>query len=319
MDAEREIPIMSTPTRPSGTLPTVWPSLPYAAWKETCTTLQLWTQIVGKVQLALTPFLNEWWNVAFHLTARGMTTGLIPYRDRAFEMRFDFIDHNLSIDTDAGATKRLSLVPRTVAAFYAELMGALQALDITVAINPVPCEVPNPIPCDVNETHAAYDAAYVTRWWRIQLHIARVLQVHRSSFAGKSSPIQFFWGSFDLNHTRFSGRPAPVPQGMPRFFQLAEDQENVACGFWPGNPNFAGVELGEPAFYAYIYPEPVGFKSAPVRPDAAHYDARLGEFILPYEDVRRAAEPERVLLEFFQSTYAAAADLAGWDRAVLER
>ncbi|MBV8455487.1 MAG: hypothetical protein JO122_02595 [Acetobacteraceae bacterium] len=296
-----------------------WPPLPYAAWKETCETLQLWTQIVGKVQLALTPFLNEWWNIAFHLTARGLTTGLIPYRDRAFEVRFDFVDHNLVIETDEGATRALSLQPRAVAAFYGEVMGMLEALDIAVTINPVPCEIPNPIPCDVNEAHASYDAEYAARWWRIQLQIAKVLQVYRSAFVGKSSPIQFFWGSFDLSHTRFSGRPAPLPQGVPHFFQLAEDQENVACGFWPGNPNASGVELGEPAFYAYIYPEPDGFKEAAVRPDAAYYDPKLGEFILPYEAVRRAAEPEQALLEFFQSTYAAAADLAKWDRAVLER
>jgi Family of unknown function (DUF5996) len=213
----------------------------------------------------------------------------------------------------------LSLMPRTVADFYGEVMGMLRALGITVTINPVPCEVPNPTPCDVNDMHASYDAEYVTRWWRLQLQTAKVLQVHRSSFVGKSSPIQFFWGSFDLSHTRFSGRPAPIPQGVPRFFQLAEDQENVACGFWPGNPNYAGVTLGEPTFYAYIYPEPDGFKEASVRPAAAHYDPRLGEFILPYEDVRRAAAPEQALLEFFQSTYAAAADLAGWDRTALER
>jgi Family of unknown function (DUF5996) len=311
--------MMRTQTQPGGPAPDAWPALAYVDWKETCATLQLWTQIVGKVQLALTPFLNEWWNVAFHLTARGLTTGLIPYQERAFEVRFDFVDHNLYIATDAGATKALALLPRTVAAFYSDVMAMLQALGISVAINPMPCEVPNPIPCDINETHASYDAASVTRWWRSQVQIAKVLQVYRSSFVGKSSPIQFFWGSFDLNHTRFSGRPAPLPQGVPRFFQLAEDQENVACGFWPGNPNYAGVELGEPAFYAYIYPEPDGFKEASVRPDAAHYDPRLGEFILSYEEVRRAAEPERVLLEFFRSTYAAAADLAGWDRAALER
>jgi hypothetical protein len=311
--------MIHTQTRPGGSVPDLWPALPYAAWKETCTTLQLWTQIVGKVQLALTPFLNEWWNVALHLTARGMTTGLIPYEDRAFEVRFDFIDHNLCIEMDEGAIKALSLLPRSVAAFYGDIMAMLEALGITVDINPMPCEVPNPISCDVDGTHASYDAADVTRWWRIQLQIAKVLQVHRSSFAGKSSPIQFFWGSFDLNHTRFSGRPAPLPQGMPRFFQLAEDQENVACGFWPGNPNYGGLELGEPAFYAYIYPEPDGFKEAAVRPVAARYDTRLGEFILPYEEVRRAAEPERTLLEFFRSTYEAAADLAGWDRAALER
>jgi hypothetical protein len=310
---------MNTQTRSGGTALDVWPVLPYAEWEETCATLHMWTQIVGKVKLALAPFLNEWWQVAFYLTARGLTTGLIPYRERAFEVRFDFINHNLFIETSDGAVKTLSLMPRTVAAFYGDVMAMLRALGITVTINPVPCEVPNPIPCDVNDMHASYDAEYVTRWWQIQLQIAKVLQVHRSSFVGKSSPIQFFWGSFDLSHTRFSGRPSPIPQGVPRFFQLAEDQENVACGFWPGNPNYTGVTLGEPTFYAYIYPEPDGFKEASVRPAAAHYDPRLGEFILPYEDVRRAAAPEQALLEFFQSTYAAAADLAGWDRAALER
>jgi len=296
-----------------------WPALPFGAWQDTCETLHLWTQIVGKVKLALVPFLNEWWNVPLYLTARGMTTGLIPYGDRAFEIRFDFIDHNLSIQTSDGGTKLLPLIARPVADFYAEVMAALAALGIEVHITPLPVEIPDPIPCDEDRVHASYDPESVHRWWQIQLQTEKVLQRHRSAFVGKSSPIQFFWGSFDLNHTRFSGRPAPIPQGMPRFFQLAEDQENVACGFWPGNPNYAGVTLGEPAFYAYIYPEPEGFKAASVEPEAAYYNTTLGEFILPYEELRRSAEPERGLLAFFQTTYRAAATLAGWDRQALER
>jgi hypothetical protein len=295
-----------------------WPPLPYEEWKDTLDTLHMCLQVVGKVQLELTPFLNEWWHVAFHLTARGMTTGLIPYRERAFTVDFDFVDHNLRVLTDDGAKKELSLVPRTVAAFYREVISMLAALDIVVAINPLPVEVPNPIPFDVNEANSSYDPDPVTRWWHIQVQTAKVLQRYRSSFAGKSSPINFFWGSFDLNATRFSGRPAPLPQG-PRFYQLSEDQENVACGFWPGNANKAGHWRGKPGFYAYTYPEPPGFGEAPVRPASAHYDSRLGEFILPYEKARLAASPGTAILEFFQSAYEAAAELAHWNRAALER
>jgi hypothetical protein len=247
-----------------------------------------------------------------------MTTGLVPCRDRVFTVDYDFIDPNLSILTDDGRTKELFLVPRTVASFYREFMQMLAALGIEVTINALPAEVPNPIACDVDDVHSSYDPDAVTRWWRILLQTAKVLQRHRSSFMGKSSPVNFFWGSFDLNATRFSGRPAPLPQG-PRFYQLSEDQENVACGFWPGNPNMAGLSPGEAAFYAYIYPEPAGFAEASVRPAAASYDNRLGEFILPYEEVRRAPSPETMLLEFFQSTYEAAAELARWDRSALEQ
>lgn len=296
-----------------------WPALPYDGWRDTCETVHRWTQIVGKVKLALTPFLNEWWEVAFHLTARGMTTGIIPYRDRAFEVEFDFLDHDLSIRTSDGGTALLTLAACPVAEFYAEFMDALHGLGIELEIDPMPVEIPDPIPFDTDHEHAAYDPDFVHRWWRIQLETVKVLQRFRAEFVGKSSPIHFFWGSFDLSHTRFSGRPAPIAQGMPRFFQLAEDQENYACGFWPGNANSAGATLGEPAFYAYTYPKPDGFEAAPVRPNAAGYHAALGEFILPYESVRRSDSPERTLLAFFQSTYAAAATLGGWDRGALER
>jgi len=295
-----------------------WPPLPWTEWQDSCETLHMWTQIVGKVALALRPFLNEWWQVAFPLTARGMTTGLIPYRDRAFQVDFDFIDHNLFIRTDDGITKALSLVPRSVAGFYADFLDTLRAIGIEVAINPVPSEVPNPIPFDQDRVHASYDADAVNRWWRIQVQTEKVLQQYRSTFVGKSSPIHFFWGSFDLTHTRFSGRPAPVAEGAPRFFQLSEDQENIACGFWPGNPNYAGLTLGEPAFYSYIYPAPDGYAEVAVKPEAAYFDQTFGQLVLRYEDVRRAESPEDALLGFFQSSYEAAADLAGWERSALE-
>lgn len=296
-----------------------WPALRYDKWRDTCETLHLWTQIVGKVKLALVPFLNEWWNVPLYLTARGMTTGIIPYQDRAFQVQFDFIDHTLTVEASDGERQTLSLTPRSVADFYGDFMSMLRAIGIEVTITSLPVEVPNPVAFDADRTHASYDPAHVTVWWQVQLRTKKVLQRYRSNFVGKSSPIQFFWGSFDLNHTRFSGRPAPIAPGMPRFFQLAEDQENVACGFWPGNPNSAGLTLGEPAFYAYIYPEPDGFKMASVRPQGAYYHANLGEFILPYEELRRSANPEGDLLAFFESTYEAAATLAGWHRDALER
>ncbi|MGH2444106.1 MAG: DUF5996 family protein, partial [Chloroflexota bacterium] len=231
-----------------------WPELPYAGWKDTCETLQMWTQVVGHVKLELCPFLNEWWEVAFEVTARGLTTLLIPWRDQAFEIRFDFIDHQLLVETSAGEVRRMALEPRSVAAFYREFTETLRSLEITVSIGTIPDEVAAGIPFDRDDVHASYDAEYVNRWWQILLQTAKVMQRYRASFAGKSSPIMFFWGSFDLTTTRFSGRRAPAPEGAPRFFQIAEDQENIACGFWPGNANAMGVEFGEPAFYAYAYP-----------------------------------------------------------------
>jgi hypothetical protein len=296
-----------------------WPALPWTDWEATCTTLHMWMQIVGKVKLALAPFLNEWWEVAFSVTARGMTTGLIPYGDGAFEVEFDFVDHNLFVRTDAGITKSLALIPRSVADFYGDFMDTLGAIDIHVTIDPLPTEVPNPIRCDVNRVHSSYDPDPVNRWWRIQLQTEMVLQQYRSTFVGKSSPIQFFWGSFDLSHTRFSGRSAPPPEGARRFLRIAEDQENVACGFWPGNANAAGVQLGEPAFYSYIYPTPEGYGDAHVQPRAAAFDRTFGEFVLRYDDIRRHESPERELLTFFQSAYEAAAILARWNREALEK
>jgi hypothetical protein len=310
----------SARTQTSQTAPSqIWPALPLADWRETCDTLHLWMQIVGKVKLALHPFLNQFWQVAFHVTARGMTTGLVPAGDGAFDVTFDFIDHTLTIRTSGGGQKTLALAPRCVADFYAEFMGSLRALGIEVAIDPLPVEIPDPIRCDQDRTHAAYDRDYVHRWWQVLVQTEKVLQQFRADFVGKSSPILFFWGSFDLTTTRFSGRPATPPQGAPAFFQLAENQENAACGFWPGNANAAGFTLGEPAFYAYIYPEPAGFKDAAVKPAAAYYHKDLGEFILPYDAVCRSASPAQDLLAFCRSTYDAAASLAHWDRAALER
>ncbi len=293
-----------------------WPPLPLEEWKATLDTLHMWTQIVGKVKLELSPFLNEWWQVAFAVTARGLTTSTILWGNGVFEVNFDFIDHNLRVLTSGGAVKVMPLIPRSVADFYHEFMATLHALGIDVDINPHPVEVENGIRFDQDQVHASYDADPVHRWWRILVQVERVLEKYRSSFVGKSSPIQFWWGSFDLCETRFSGRLAPErewPKGS-RWMRFAQDQEHVTSGFWPGSG-----KIQEPAFYAYTYPEPAGFRSMAVRPDPAFYDPDLGEFILRYEDVRRAAAPEQMILEFFESTYEAGATLAQWDRAALER
>ncbi len=294
----------------------VWPPLPLEEWKATRDTLHMWTQIVGKVKLELSPFLNEWWQVAFAVTARGLTTSTIPWGNEVFEVNFDFIDHTLRVLTSGGAVKVVPLIPRPVADFYHEFMTTLHALGIDVNINPHPMEVSNGIRFDQDQVHASYDADPVHRWWRILVQVERVLEKYRSSFIGKSSPIQFWWGSFDLSETRFSGRPAPQrewPKGS-RWMRLAGDQEQAESGFWPGSGT-----IHEPAFYAYTYPEPPGFRSMPVRPDPAFCDPDLGEFILRYEDVRRAAAPEQMILDFFESSYEVGATLAHWDRAVLER
>lgn len=296
-----------------------WPSLPLRTWQETQETLHLWTQIVGKIKLELTPFLNEWWNVALTVTPRGLTTGAIPAGSGTFAIDFDFIDHTLYIHDSDGHTRSIPLIPRSVASFYGELLETVRAMGIAVEINPLPMEIPNRIRCDLDTGHASYDPDAVERWWSIMTSTERIMQRYRSSFVGKSSPVNFFWGSFDLAATRFSGRSTTPPAGAPLFLQLAETQENFACGFWPGNASMSGVTLGEPAFYAYIYPEPARFKDEPIRPDAAHYDGRLGQFLLPYADIRGAESPEDVVLDFFESAYESAATLAGWDRRSLER
>lgn len=295
-----------------------WPELPLAAWTDTLDTVHVLTQIAGKVKLALTPFANEWWNVALQITPRGITTGSIPFGTHAFSIDFDLIDHNLIVQTTAGSAATIPLSARPVAETFSDLMAALASLGIDVTISPLPSEVANPIPFPEDRTHASYDPEYVTRWWRIQAHTERILHRFRTPFHGKSSPVNLFWGSFDLNHTRFSGRPATPPANWPRFMQIAERLENFSCGFWPGNTTASGVAFGEPAFYAYIFPEPPGFAEATVQPEAAGYEPSLGQFILRYDDARRAPDPDAAVLAFFRSSYEAAATLAKWDRAALE-
>lgn len=295
-----------------------WPSLALDTWQDTYATLHMWTQVVGKIRMVQTPWINHSWHVALYLTARGMTTGPIPYGTRIFQIDFDFIEHQLQIATSDGQIQTVELRPRTVADFYRAVMDALAALDISVAIHTKPNEVTDPIPFDRDETHDAYDADYANRCWRVLLQGDRVFREFRSHFSGKVSPVHFFWGSFDLAVTRFSGRLAPEhPGGVPNLpddvAKEAYCQEVSSAGFWPG----AG--LGYPAFYSYAYPTPEGFKEASVKPEAAFFHEDLGEFILPYDAVREANSPDRVLLDFLQSTYEAAATLADWDRAALRQ
>jgi hypothetical protein len=294
-----------------------WPALPYADWSDTCRTLHLWTQVVGKLRLAQTPWLNHSWQVPLYLTARGLTTGLIPHGERTLDIEFDFVDRQLRLRTDE-RTADLALAPMPVADFYAEVMSQLERLGTPVAINPMPGEIADAIPFDQDTAPRAYDGDQAERFWRALLQADRVLKLFRTAFLGKASPTHFFWGSFDLAVTRFSGRPAPPhPGGIPHLpdavAREAYSHEVSSAGFWPGGP---GKE--EAVFYSYAYPEPAGFRGASVSPAEARFDGDLGEFVLPYEAVRKAADPDATLLSFLASTYAAAADLAGWDRAALE-
>lgn len=294
-----------------------WPSLPYEAWKDTCETLHMWTQIVGKVRLELSPPMNHWWQVTFYVTARGLTTSPIPVpgeQGRIFEVQFDFIDHNLIILTSDGTNRTLPLIPRTVAAFYQEFMASLHALGIEVTINTLPSEVKNPIRCDEDEVHASYDPVYAHRFWRILVQVDQVFKEFRSHFIGKCSPVHFFWGSFDLAVTRFSGRRAPERVGADLITREAYSHEVISAGFWPGDETFK-----VPAFYSYTLPVPPGLQAAIIRPSSALYNPDTGLFLLPYDDVRSADAPEKVLHEFLQSTYKAGATLAHWDREALER
>jgi hypothetical protein len=291
-----------------------WPALPLDQWRETYATLHMWTQVVGKIRLALTPLLNHWWNVTLYVNARGLTTSAIPYRKTPFELYFDFIGHQLVLETSDGLRKTLPLAPRTVADFYHEVMRMVESAGIEVKIWPMPVEVPDPIPFDQDRVHASYDPEAAQRFWRILLSVQSVFEEFRSGFIGKCSPVHFFWGSFDLAVTRFSGRRAPERPGADRLTREAYSHEVSSVGFWPGSGNITGA-----AFYSYTAPEPSGFRNAPVRPAAAHYDTQLGEFILMYDDVRSAASPGATLLDFCQSTYAAGATLGNWDRNALER
>jgi hypothetical protein len=292
---------------------TQWPSLPYEEWKDTYATLHMWTQVVGKVALALAPPLNHSWAVALQITARGLATRPLPHGRRSFTMEFDFIDHQLAIRTSDGVRRAIALAPRSVADFYREVMSLLQGLQLPVKIWPMPVEIPSPIRFDEDTVHHSYDPEYVNRFWQILVQIERVLTGARCLFVGKCSPVHFFWGSFDLAVTRFSGRRAPPREG-PAFARDAYSHEVISHGFWPGS----GPVL-EPTFYAYAVPEPPGLKDAAVQPSAAFYHRDLGEFILPYEAVRRAADPDEAIRQFVTSTYEQAAGLAGWDRAALDR
>ncbi len=296
-----------------------WPELPYAAWKDTAATLQLWTQIAGKIRLAKTPWLNHSWHVTLYVSARGLTTGPIPYGAKVFEIEFDFVDHVLWVRGSDGHARQLMLKPMPVAEFYSELMAALKDLGIDVKINTTPCELADCIAFEQDTMHASYDAAAVQRFWRVLISANRVLWRFRSGFLGKCSPVHFFWGSFDLAVTRFSGRTAPRhPGGVPHLpnavAQEAYSHEVSSAGFWPGSTG----PVDYPAFYSYAYPAPAGFAEAKVKPDAAFFAKDLGEFILPYEAVRTARDPDAALMEFLVSTYEAAADLATWDRKALE-
>jgi hypothetical protein len=291
-----------------------WPALPLEGWKDTYATLHMWTQMVGKVRLALTPLVNHWWNVPLYVFSRGLTTSAIPYADRIFEVQFDFVDHQLVLRTNYGLTKTLPLAPRSVADFYREFMAMLESADIHVKIWKMPVEVPEPIRFDEDRVHASYDAEYAQRFWQILISVDRVFQEFRSRFIGKCSSVHFFWGSFDLAVTRFSGRRAPERKNADRVTREAYSHEVSSVGFWPGSGEVKG-----PAFYSYMAPSPQGFGDARVGPDAALYEQKLGEFLLMYDDARAAGSPSTAVLEFCQSTYETGARLAGWDRAGLER
>jgi hypothetical protein len=308
---------MRMASRAVDTAPTRWPRLPWEDWGPTIATLHMWVQIVGKVRLALAPPLNHWWQVALYVTARGLTTSPIPCGDREFQVDFDFVEHRLVVSDGDPGSFAMALEPRTVSRFYREFLAGLRSRGVDVAISPRPVEVADAIPFDQDERHASYDPQHAELFWRALLDSDRVMKVFQTGFVGKASPVHFFWGGFDLAATRFSGRPAPRhPGGIPNcpdwVMQEAESREGITAGWWP---------LGEapgPVFYAYAYPEPDGFRTAPVRPGQAFFDGRLGEFLLPYDAVRADADPDAAVLEFLQSTYEAGAGLGGWDRRSLE-
>ncbi|HEX8361927.1 MAG TPA: DUF5996 family protein [Longimicrobium sp.] len=305
-------------TNPAPTA-TAWPELPALdQWEDSCATLHLWTQIVGKIRLAQSPWTNHSWHVPLYLTARGLTTSPIPHGSRIFQIDFDFVGHSLQVVTAEGATRSMKLEPRSVADFHRELFSILDALGVPVEIHGAPNEVEEPIPFHEDEAHASYDAEQVNRFWRALLQADRVLKSFRACFLGKASPVHFFWGSFDLAVTRFSGRDAPPhPGGVPNLpdwvAREAYSHEVSSAGFWPG------TGLGEAAFYSYAYPAPPGFSESPVAPAGARWDTKLGEFILPYRVVQQSADPDAALGAFLESTYRAAARSAEWDVEKLER
>ena len=294
-----------------------WPSLEQGEEQDTLATLHRWTQVVGKVRLALHPPLNHWWGAALYVTPRGLTTASIPYGYRVFQMDFDFIDHELRIAANDGSVRSVALRPKSVATFYGEVMAALDDLGLPVRIWTTPVEIPDPVPFEQDEQNAGYNPEYAHRLWGALVQADRVLNIFRCRFVGKVSPVHFFWGSFDLAVTRFSGRQAPQHPGAPWVADFvtreAYSHEVSSAGFWPGNAEQA------PSFYAYAYPEPAGFRESEIRPASASFSNNLGEFVLPYRVLYDAANPDEVLLDFLQTTYEAAADHGGWDRKALER
>jgi hypothetical protein len=299
--------------------PIVWPSLPLEAWRETYAALHLWTQIVGKIRLALSPWVNHSWHTTLYVTARGLTTSVIAYGSRSFQIDFDFLEHQLWVCSNDGRSASLRLEPQSVASFYKRIMEEMHKLELDVRIHRRPNELPEAIPFDEDDKPRPYDAEYVTRFWQVLEQADRVFKVFRARFLGKCSPVHFFWGAADLAVTRFSGRKAPQhPGGVPNLpdwvARDAYSHEVSSCGFWPGSG-----PIQYPAFYSYAYPEPEGFSKTPIKPASAFYSTDLGEFILPYDEVRNATSPENTLLDFLQTTYEAAANLAKWDRSALER
>ena len=295
-------------------MPSDWPALPFAEWEKTCDTLHMWTQIVGKTRMVLTPLDNHWWNVPLYVTPRGLGTSAIPWKGGSFSMEFDLVAHQLLFHNSGGVQHCMRLFPRSVADFYAEYMASLKSLGIDVKIYKVPVEFDDVTPFDQDQHHASYDPEYVERFRRILVNCDRVFKQFRSRFLGKSSPVHFFWGSFDLAVTRFSGRRSPEREGIDPVTREAYSHEVTSCGFWPGDRRFP-----HPAFYAYSAPVPPGLDKEPIRPAVAAWNTQLGEFILKYEDARNTASPDQAILDFCQSAYEAGARLAQWDRGSLER
>lgn len=285
----------------------LWPDLPYEEWNETLDALHMKMQVVGKVKLELSPFLNQWWNTAFHITASGLSTGLISYNNIIFEINFDFTSHRCIILTTENKSIEISLIDCSVTEFYNEILSSLKELSVNISISTLPAEVPNPIHC-YEDHRKAYDKDFVHRWWQIQLRSCMIFEKFRTAFKGKSSPVNFFWGSFDLSETRFSGKSAKPPDYGGRIMKFAENEENFAVGFWPGNSSYPS-----PAYYSYMYPAPDGIEGVKLNPESASFNRQLGEFILDYIDVRNSQDPDELLLNFLNSTYEKSAQLAGWD------
>jgi hypothetical protein len=291
-----------------------WPELAWSDWADTADTLHMWTQIVGKTRLALTPLQNHWWNVPLYVTARGLGTSAMDYEDDVLDIEFDFVAHELHLRMSSGANQTMKLKPRSVADFYQEYLGCLKELGVAVKIDPMPCELAKPIRFDLDTEHASYDPEYAHRFWQVLTHAEKVFRAWGTGFLGKVSPVHFFWGSFDLAVTRFSGRPAPPRPGADSIQREAYSHEVISAGFWPGNGGY-----GAAAFYCYAAPVPDGLADAKIRPDGAGWDKALGEFVFKYDVVRALASPEKAVMDFLESSYSAAADVARWDRAALER